>query len=193
MSMIRVLICEDEGLTALRLQTSVAKLGYEVAGEARDGEEAVAEAARLKPDAILMDVRMPKLDGIAATKQIMDMRPTAIVMITAFNDRELVEAALQAGASGYLVKPVSDEQIEPALKVALSRFGELNDLRGELSDLKEALEARKLVERAKGIFMRRLNLPEDQAYQRLQKLSRDRRQPLKETARQVIEAVDLLG
>lgn len=193
MSTIRVLICEDEGLTALRLQTSVAKLGYAVAGAARDGEEAVTEAARLKPDAILMDVRMPKLDGIAATKQIMDARPTAIVMITAFNDRELVEAALQAGASGYLVKPVSDEQIEPALKVALSRFGELNDLRGELSDLKEALEARKLVERAKGIFMRRLNLSEDQAYQRLQKLSRDRRQPLKETARQVIEALDLLG
>lgn len=188
-----MLICEDEGLTALRLQTSIAKLGYEVAGEARDGEEAVAAAARLKPDAILMDIRMPKLDGIAATEQIMQARPTAIVMITAYNERELVDAALRAGASGYLVKPVSDEQIEPALKVALSRFGELSDLRNELSDLKEALEARKLVERAKGIFMRRLQLAEDEAYQRLQKMSRDRRQSLKETAKQVIAAVELLG
>jgi len=193
MAKVRVLICEDEGLTALRLQASVKKLGYEVVGEARDGEEAVAEAARLKPDAILMDIRMPKLDGIAATERIVGARPTAIVMITAYNERELVDAALRAGASGYLVKPVSDEQIEPALKVALSRFGELNDLRGELSDLKEALEARKLVERAKGIFMRRFQLAEDEAYRRLQKLSRDRRQSLKETAQQVIAAVELLG
>ena len=193
MSKVRVLICEDEGLTALRLQASVTKLGYEVAGEARDGEEAVAEAARLKPDAILMDIRMPKLDGIAATERIMEARPTAIVMITAYNERELVDAALRAGASGYLVKPVSDEQIEPALKVALARFAELTDLRDEVTDLKEALEARKLVERAKGIFMRRFQLAEDEAYQRLQKMSRDRRQPLKETAQQVIAAVELLG
>jgi len=135
MAKVRILICEDEGLTALRLQSSVTKLGYEVVGEARDGEEAVAAAARLKPDAILMDIRMPKMDGIAATEQIMQVRPTAIVMITAYNERELVDSALRAGASGYLVKPVSDEQIEPALKVALSRFGELSDLRGELSNL----------------------------------------------------------
>jgi len=193
MAKVRVLICEDEGLTALRLQASMKKLGYEVVGEARDGEEAVAAAARLQPDAILMDIRMPKLDGIAATEQIMQARPTAIVMITAYNERELVDSALRAGASGYLVKPVSDEQIEPALKVALSRFGELSDLRGELSDLKEALEARKLIERAKGIFMRRFQLAEDEAYQRLQKMSRDRRQSLKDTAKQVIAAVELLG
>jgi two-component system, response regulator PdtaR len=189
----RVLVCEDEGLTALRLQTSLKKLGYEVVGEARDGEEAVASARRLRPDAILMDVRMPKMDGIAATEQIMSEQPTAIVMITAYSERELVDAALRAGASGYLVKPVSDDQIEPALKVALSRFSELSDLRGELTDLKDALEARKIVERAKGIMMRRLQLPEDEAYRRLQKLSRDRRQPLKETAQQVIAAAELLG
>jgi AmiR/NasT family two-component response regulator len=193
MSKVRVLICEDEGLTALRLQASVAKLGYEVVGEARDGEEAVTAAARLKPDAILMDIRMPKLDGIAATEQIMQARPTAIVMITAYNERELVNAALRAGASGYLVKPVSDEQIEPALKVALSRFGELNELRGEVADLKGALEARKVVERAKGILMRRLQASEDEAYRHLQKLSRDRRQSLKDTAQQVIAAAELLG
>jgi AmiR/NasT family two-component response regulator len=189
----RVLICEDEGLTALRLKKALTSLGYEVAGEAKNGEEAVALAAQLKPDAILMDIRMPKLDGIAATEQIMSARPTAIVMITAYSERELVDAAVRAGASGYLVKPVSDEQIEPALAVALNRFAELRDLNGELSDLKEALEARKVVERAKGILMRRLQMPEDEAYQRLQKLSRDRRQTLKQTAEQVLAAADLLG
>lgn len=193
MARARVLICEDEGLTALRLQATLKRLGYEVVGEARDGDEAVTSARRLGPDAILMDVRMPKRDGISATEQIMSERPTAIVMITAYSERELVDAALRAGASGYLVKPVSDEQIEPALQVALSRFGELNDLRGEITDLKEALEARKVVERAKGIMMRRFQVPEDEAYRRLQKLSRDRRQPLKDTAAQVIAAAEFLG
>src|SRR5213593_1879815 len=120
----KVLICEDEGLTALRLKKALASLGYEVVGEAKNGEEAVALAERLKPDAILMDIRMPRLDGIAATERIMSARPTAIVMITAYSERELVDAAVRAGASGYLVKPVSDEQIEPALAVALNRFAE---------------------------------------------------------------------
>jgi response regulator NasT len=189
----RVLICEDEGLIALRLKASLRRLGYEVVGEAKDGDEAVAQAALLQPDAILMDIRMPKQDGIAATEQIMRARPTAIVMITAYSERELVDAALRAGASGYLVKPVSDEQIEPALTVALNRFSELKDLRGEITDLKEALEARKTVERAKGILMRRFQLPEDEAYKRLQKISRDRRQPLKDTAQQLIDAAELLG
>lgn len=192
MSGVRVLICEDEGLTALRLRKSLSRLGCEVVGEARDGEEAVSAAARLAPDAILMDIRMPKMDGVAAAEKIMQARPTAIVMITAYNERELVDAALQAGASGYLVKPVSDSQIEPALKVALSRFQQLADLQGELTNLKDALEARKVIERAKGIFMRRFELAEEEAYRRLQKISRDRRQSLKETARQVVDAVELL-
>jgi response regulator NasT len=189
----RVLICEDEGLTALRLQKALASLGYEVAGEAKDGEAAVALAEQLKPDAILMDIRMPKLDGIAATERIMHARPTAIVMVTAYSERELVDAALNAGASGYLVKPVSDEQIEPALRVALNRFAELSELQGEVSDLKEALEARKVVERAKGILMRRFELSEEEAHRRLQKMSRDRAQSLKKTAEQVLAAAELLG
>jgi response regulator NasT len=186
----RVLICEDEGLTALRLKKALTALGYEVAGEAKNGEEAVALAEQLQPDAILMDIRMPKLDGIAATERIMSARPTAIVMITAYSERELVDAAVRAGTSGYLVMPVSDEQIEPALAVALNRFAELRYLNGELSDLKEA---RKVVERTKGILIRRLQMPEDEAYKRLQTLSRDRRQTLKQTAEQVLAAADLLG
>jgi two-component system, response regulator PdtaR len=189
----KVLICEDEGLTALRLQKAVTSLGYQVVGEAKDGDEAVALAERLKPDIILMDVRMPKLDGIAATERIMNARRAAIIMITAYSERELVEAALRAGASGYLVKPVSDEQIGPAIRVALANFAELNELSGEVSDLKEALEARKVVERAKGILMRRFAMSEEDAYRRLQKMSRDRRQALRETAQQVIAAAELLS
>jgi two-component system, response regulator PdtaR len=193
MAKARILICEDEGLPALQLRTSLKKLGYEVVGEARDGEEAVAAAARLQPDAILMDIRMPRLDGIQATERIMATRPTAIVMITAFSEREMVQAALDAGASGYLVKPVSDEQIDPALTVALNRFVELRELHDEVSDLKEALEARKLVEKAKGILMRRHQLGEEEAHRRLQKISRDRCQSIKKTAAQVIAAADLLA
>lgn len=190
---VRVLIAEDEGLTALRLSKALESLGYEVVGEAKNGEEAVRLSERLKPDAILMDVRMPKMDGIEATARIMERQPAAILMLTAYSERELVDAALRAGASGYLVKPVSDEQIEPALRVALNNFGELRELTGEVSDLKEALEARKLVERAKGILMRRFQVPEEEAYRRLQKMSRDRRQAIKETAQQVIAAAELLG
>lgn len=193
MQQARILICEDEGLTALRLKTSLRRLGYEVVGEAQDGLEAVLKARELKPDAILMDVHMPGQTGIAATEQIMLERPTAIVMLTAYSERELVESALRAGASGYLVKPVSDEQIQPALEVALNRYSELTDLREELADLKEALETRKLVERAKGILMQRFQLPETEAYKRLQKLSRDRRQSLKLTSEQLIAAAELLG
>ncbi len=193
MQQARILICEDEGLTALRLKTSLRRLGYEVVGEAQDGLEAVTKARELKPDAILMDVHMPGQTGIAATEQIMLERPTAIVMLTAYSERELVESALKAGASGYLVKPVSDEQIQPALEVALNRYSELTDLREELADLKEALETRKLVERAKGILMQRFQLSETEAYKRLQKLSRDRRQSLKLTSEQLIAAAELLG
>jgi response regulator NasT len=190
---VRVLICEDEGLTALRLQKAVTALGYEVVGEAKNGEEAVRLAERLRPDAILMDVRMPKVDGIEATERIMRAHPAAILMITAYSERGLVDAALRAGASGYLVKPVSDEQIEPALRVALRNFGELRELAGEVSDLKEALEARKVVERAKGILMRRFQESEEESYRRLQKMSRDRRQSIRETAQQVLAAAELLG
>jgi response regulator NasT len=188
-----VLICEDEGLPALQLRTILVRSGYRVVGEARDGEEAVAFAARLQPEAILMDIRMPKMDGIAATAQIMRARPTAIVVVTAYSERELVDAALEAGASGYLVKPVREEQIEPALRVALSRFALLRELQSEVTDLKQALEARKLVERAKGILMLRFELPEEDAHRRLQRMSSDRCQSLHKTAEQVVAAAEYLA
>lgn len=190
---LRVLVCEDEGLTALRLQKSLQALGFLVAGEARDGEEAVSRAVQLRPDVILMDIRMPRCDGIAAVERIMAEAPTTIVMVTAFSENELVQRALEAGASGYLVKPVTDEQLQPAIAVALSRFRQFQELNGQIRDLSATLEARKIVERAKGVLMRRRNLTEEEAYQHLQRISRDRRQPMKDTAAQVIAAVELLG
>ena len=118
----RVLLCEDEGLTTLRIRRSLTRLGYDVVSAAHNGEEAVQLAAQLEPDIILMDINMPKLNGIEATREIMKRRPTVIVMLTAYSDQPLVEAALEAGASGYLVKPISDDQLEPALAAAQNRF-----------------------------------------------------------------------
>jgi sigma-B regulation protein RsbU (phosphoserine phosphatase) len=125
----RVLVCEDEGLTALRLRKVLTASGYEVVGEARDGEEAVRLAARLQPDVVLMDVSMPRLDGIEATRRIIENSPTAVIMLTAYSDRELVQRALAAGASGYLVKPVVEGQLQSAITVARARFMELQQER----------------------------------------------------------------
>jgi response regulator NasT len=189
----RILICEDEGITTLRLTKSLASLGYEVVGDAKNGEEAIRLAQELQPDLILMDIRMPRVDGIQAAKAIMERSPVPIVMLTAFSEQPLIDAALAAGACGYLVKPVSDEHLELALRVAATNFQQLQHLQTEIADLKEALEVRKQVERAKGILMQRQNLSEAEAFQRMQKISRDRRQTMKETAEQILQAAELLG
>lgn len=122
MSAVRVLICEDEGLTALRFRTTLRRLGLEVVGTAANGEQVVEAAARLHPDAILMDIEMPHMDGLTATRRIMEQCPTAILIISAYAESSTVDAAMRAGASGYLVKPVTDDQVEPALRAALAAF-----------------------------------------------------------------------
>jgi two-component system, response regulator PdtaR len=189
---VRILVCEDESLTALCLQKALALMGHLVVGEARDGEEAVTLAECLRPDVILMDVRMPRLDGIEATNRIMRMCPTAIIMVTAYSDEGLVRQALDAGASGYLVKPVRDDQLQPAISVARTRFTQFKELVTELKDLKETLEVRKVVERAKGILMQRRKLSEEEAYRQMQRVSRNRRQSLREIAQHIITAAELL-
>lgn len=182
-----VLICEDEALTALRLGARLLELGYRTAGKVKDGVAAVEAAIRLRPDLILMDVRMPKMDGIEATRRIMLTQPTPIVIISAFSERDLVTAALDAGASGYLVKPVSDEQLEPAISMALRQFAALRELQTEVAGLEEALQARKVTERAKGVLMRRLQLSEEEAHRKLQSLAREHRTSVAEIAVQILQ------
>ena len=189
----RVLICEDEGLTVLKLRRLLAAAGHTVVGEAKSGEECLTIFDEAEPDLVLMDIKMPGMDGTEATRQLMDKRALPVVMLTAYSDDDTVRAATEAGASAYLVKPVSRSQLLSALHVAASRFAELEQAKREVEDLNEALEIRKLVERAKGLLMDRAGLSEGEAFRRLQKASRDQRRPMKLIALEVIEAGKLMA
>jgi response regulator NasT len=189
----RVVVAEDEALIRLDLVEMLREEGYDVVGEAGDGARAVELAEQLRPDLVVLDVKMPVLDGISAARRIAEARIAPVVMLTAFSQRELVERARDAGAMAYLVKPFSKADLVPAIEVALSRGAELAALEAEVADLTERLETRKLVERAKGIFMRRLNLDEPEAHKRLQQESQKRRISIGELAKKIIESEDLLG
>ena len=167
----RILIAEDETIIRLDVRTLLEKAGHEVVAEARDGEEAVALAAEHDPDLIVMDVRMPHLDGIEAARQISDRKPVPIVMLTAYAEEDLVTRASEAGAFAYLVKPFREVDLLPALNTARARFEELSALREEAADLAEALASRKAVERAKGILMRKDGIDEAEAFRRIRAAS----------------------
>lgn len=190
---LRVLICEDEGMTVMALRKALVRAGYEVAGEAVDGRSAIDMALSLKPDIILMDITMiGDTDGIHATREILQAMPVPIIMLTAYSGDYYVDAALDAGACAYLVKPLTSEQLLPALKLAITRFHSLQTAIQEATDLKEALEVRKLIERAKGILMERQQLAESDAFHKIQKMSRDKCQPMKQTALDIIKASEIL-
>lgn len=193
MAAIRILIAEDNDLVSLTLEEQLRGLGYDVVGIARSGTEAVSMALRLRPDLIIMDIRMPEMDGTEAATRIHDQMAVAIIMLTAYADRETIRRAEAAGALAYLVKPVSENEFPPAINIALARFREVQALRGQVSDLEESLEARKLIERAKGILMQRLGLNERDAYERLRQRARDKRTKMKDIAQAIIEAEELLG
>lgn len=190
---IRILIAEDNDLVSLTLEEQLKGLGYEVVGIARTGAEAVMLATRLKPDLVIMDIRMPEMDGAEATARIRDQTGIPVVMLTAFSDKETIRRAEAAGALAYLVKPVNEQELPPAISIALARHRELQNLRNENLELQEALEARKLIERAKGILMQRLGLSERDAYERLRQRARDKRTKMKDIAQAIIEAEELLG
>src|ERR1041385_9050990 len=169
---LRALICEDAGVTVMQLRKALERAGYQVVGEAVEGQKAIEMAQQLKPDLVLMDINMPgPIDGITATREILSHQPVPIIMLTAYSDDEYVDAALDAGACAYLVKPITSEQLLPAIKTAMARFVDLQAALHEATDLKEALETRKLVERAKGILMKRKELEEADAFRMLQKMS----------------------
>jgi two-component system, response regulator PdtaR len=183
---VRILVAEDETIIRLDLKEMLAQAGFEVCAEARDGEEAVALARSEQPDLAIMDVKMPKVDGIEAARRILDERPIPIVMLTAYGQEELVARAVEAGVFGYLVKPFREQDLLPAIAAARARHDELQAVREEAESLAEALAARKVIERAKGLLMEKEKLSEHDAFARLRKASQASGRPLKVIAEAVV-------
>jgi AmiR/NasT family two-component response regulator len=182
----RVLIAEDEALIRLDLREMLQEEGYDVIGEAADGEQAVALATDLNPDLVICDVKMPKMDGIAAAAQIADKRIAPVVILTAFSQRDLIERARDAGAMAYLVKPFQKRDLLPAIEMATSRFLEIRALELEVTDLRERLEARKLIERAKGLLMSKHAMSEPEAFRWIQRAAMDNRTSMRSVAELVL-------
>jgi two-component system, response regulator PdtaR len=185
----RVVIAEDEALIRLDLKEMLEEEGYSVVGEAGDGETAVALARDLSPDLVILDVKMPVLDGISAAEQIAEDKLAPVLMLTAFSQRELVERARDAGAMAYLVKPFTKSDLVPSIEMAVSRFQELRALEAEIADLSLRLETRKLVDRAKSALQTRYGLTEPAAFRWIQKTSMDRRMSMQAVAQAVIDEV----
>jgi two-component system, response regulator PdtaR len=187
---VRILIAEDETIIRLDLRDLLERSGHEVVAEARDGEEAVALAREHEPELAIMDVKMPRLDGIEAAKRILDERPIPIVMLTAYGQEELVNRAVEAGVFGYLVKPFREQDLMPAIATARARHEELVAVREEVESLADALAARKAIERAKGLLMEKEGLSEPDAFDRLRRASQVSGRPLKVIAEAVIATLD---
>jgi len=182
-----VVIAEDETLIRMDLAEMLTEEGFRVVGEAGDGAKAIELAEELKPDLVILDVKMPVLDGIAAAEAIAGRRIAPVVILTAFSQRDLVERARDAGAMAYLVKPFSKTDLLPAIEMAMSRFAELSMLEAEVADLSERLETRKAVDRAKGILQEQLHLSEPQAFRWIQKTAMDLRLSTRQVADGVVE------
>jgi len=183
----RVLVAEDEALIRLDLVELLEGEGYRVIGQAGDGEEAVALAREAKPDLVVMDVKMPKMDGITAASIIAEERIAPVVMLTAFSQRELVDRAREAGAMAYVVKPFDASDVVPAIELAMARYAEIRAVEAEVEDLVERLESRKAVDHAKGLLMEGLGLTEPEAFRWIQKTAMDLRKSMREVAEGVIE------
>ncbi|BBX22601.1 transcriptional regulator [Mycolicibacter terrae] len=186
----RVLIAEDEALIRLDLAEMLREEGYEVVGEAGDGQEAVELAELLRPDLVILDVKMPRRDGIDAASEIAGKRIAPIVMLTAFSQRDLVERARDAGAMAYLVKPFTASDLVPAIELAVSRAEEITALEREVSTLSEQLETRKLIERAKGLLQAKQGLSEPEAFKWIQRAAMDKRTTMRQVAEVVLETLD---
>lgn len=188
MSQTRVVIADDESIIRMDLKEMLTTLGYLVVGEAGDGISAVNLARELRPELVIMDIKMPDLDGIAAAKILTEERIAPVLLLTAFSQQELVEGAKEAGVVGYVVKPFRESELIPAIEIALARFKEFRSLEKEASNLREILEARKLVERAKGVLMDQQGLKEAEAFRKIQKLSMNTRKSMREIAEAILLA-----
>ena len=183
----RVLIAEDEALIRLDLAEMLGEEGYDVVGEAGDGETAVRLAEELRPDLCILDIKMPIMDGLAAAEKIAGSRIAPVIILTAFSQRDLVERARAAGAMAYLVKPFQQTDLVPAIEIALSRFAEVAALEAEVAGLGDRLETRKAVERAKGALMTQYGMTEPQAFKWIQRTAMDHRLTMREVAERIIE------
>jgi len=179
---------DDESIIRIDLREMLSNLGYLVIGEVGDGRSAVNLARELRPDLVIMDIKMPGMDGIDAAKILTEEKIAPVLLLTAYSQKELVSRAKQAGVVGYLVKPFRESDLSPAIEVALARFAEFRALESEVGDLQEALETRKFVERAKGILMDTQGLTEADAFRKIQRMSMNTRKPMKEVAEAIILA-----
>lgn len=183
----RVVVAEDESLIRLDIVETLREAGFDVVGEAGDGEAAVALATELRPDLVVMDVKMPLLDGISAAERLTKDQIAPVVLLTAFSQKELVERATEAGALAYVVKPFTPNDLLPAIEIALARHAQIIALETEVSDLAERFETRKLVDRAKGLLNDKMGLTEPEAFRWIQKASMDRRLTMQDVAKTIIE------
>ncbi len=184
----RVIIADDESVIRADLREMLTNLGYLVVGEVGDGQSAVNVARELKPDVVIMDIKMPDLDGIEAAKVLTQEKVAPVLLLTAYSQRDLIDRAKEAGVVGYLVKPFREQEIVPAIEIALERFKEFRELEKEVGSLRETLETRKIVDRAKGLLMDQQGLTEAEAFRKIQKMSMNTRKPMKEIAEAIILA-----
>jgi response regulator NasT len=191
MKSLRTVIADDDGLTLMVLRKILIAMGHEVVGEAADGQQAVSLVKETSPDLVVLDIRMPKMDGLEAARTIQASRPTPIIILSAHTESGLGSEAANAGAHAYLVKPFTATQMKPAIELALTNFERSKQLEQKIQQMNDALETRKLVERAKGILMRQTNLDEESAYLRLQKTARNENKKLADVARAIIMAEQL--
>jgi response regulator NasT len=184
----RIVIAEDESISRMDLAEMLANLGYLVVGEAGDGRSAVNLARELRPELVIMDIKMPEMDGISAAKVLTEEKIAPVLLLTAYSDREFVEGSLDAGVMGYIVKPFREAELVPAIELALARFREFRALEKQLGDTREVLETRKAVERAKGVLMDTQGMREAEAFRKIQKLSMNNRKSMREVAEAILLA-----
>jgi response regulator NasT len=189
----RIIIADDESLMRADLREMLTALGYLVVGEVGDGQSAVNLARELKPDLLVMDIKMPTMDGIDAAKILTQEKIAPVLLLTGYPQRDLVERAKEASVIGYVVKPFREHDLVPAIEIALARFAEFREMEKEVGDLKETLETRKLVDRAKGILMDTQGLTEQEAFRKIQKMSMNNRKPMKQVAEAIILAQEAKG
>ena len=185
---LRIVIADNESLIRLDIREMLEDAGHEVVGEAVNGRKAVELTRQHRPDLVLMDIKMPEMDGITAAGKIYETKIAPVILLTAFSQPDIVDKAKDSGVLGYLVKPVQESQLFPAMEIALSRWQEMQGLEDELEKLKDSLETRKLVDRAKGIIMAAHKLGEQEAYRRMQQYAMQKRVPLKDVAQSIIRA-----